>query len=74
MSLHNTSIYAVDGLDKTIKVTIIMKDDIIDVCVDDKRCIVNRLIEQKGNYVWLYAKHGKVNFKSVVVSPLTENK
>lgn len=74
VSLHNTSIYAVEGLDKNIKVTIIMKDDIIDVSVDNKRCIVNRLTEQKGNYLWLYAKHGKVQFKSVVVSPLAENK
>lgn len=74
VSLHNTSIYAVDGLDKAIKVTIIMKDDIIDVSVDNKRCIVDRLTEQKGNYVWLYAKHGKVKFKSVVISPLAENK
>ena len=33
VSLHNTSIYAVDGLDKNIKITIVMKDDIIDVCM-----------------------------------------
>jgi len=71
--LHNTAIYAVDGLDKNIKVTIIMKDDIIDVSVDGRRCIVNRLIEQKGNFLWIYAKHGYVKFKSILVSPLTEN-
>jgi len=73
-SLHNTSVYGVEGLDKNIKLTIVMKDDIIDVCIDNRRCIVNRLGEQKGNDLWLYAKHGNVTFKSVVISPLTENK
>jgi hypothetical protein len=51
----------------------IMKDDIIDACVDDRRCIVNRLPEQKGNFLWLYVKHGYVKFNSMVVSPI-ENK
>lgn len=70
VTLANTSISAVNGLNNTIKVDIIMKDDIIDVNVDSRRCIVNRLPEQKGNFLWIYAKHGKVMFKSIEVSPL----
>jgi hypothetical protein len=73
VSLGNTSIHGVDGLNNTIKADIIMKDDIIDACVGDRRCIVNRLPEQKGNFLWLYVKHGYVKFKSMVVSPI-ENK
>ena len=74
VTLANTSIDAVEGLDKNIKVDIIMKDDIIDVSVDNRRCISNRLSEQKGGFLWLYAKHGKVKFKSIKIYPLTENK
>ncbi len=74
VSLANTDIKAVKGLDKTIKVDIILKDDIIDVCIDNRRCIVNRLPEQIGDFLWFYAKHGKVKFKSISVSPLAENK
>lgn len=70
IELNGTSISGVTGLDKTIKVDIVMKDDIIDICIDNKRCIVNRTIDEKGNLLWFYAKHGKVNFKSVKVFPL----
>lgn len=72
VTLANSSIQAVHGLNNTIQVDIIMKDDIIDVSIDNKRCIVNRLPEQKGNHLWFYAKHGTVKFKAIVVLPLLE--
>ena len=72
VSLGNTMIRAVSGLNKTIKLDIIVKDDIIDVSIDNKRCIVNRTPEQRGGFLWFYAKHGEVKFKSIKVSPLKE--
>ncbi len=69
-SLANTSISGVSGLDKPVQIDIIMKDDIIDVCIDNRRCLVNRLIEQKGNNLWLYIKHGSADFKSVTISEI----
>lgn len=63
-------IEVVPGLGEPIKVNIIMRNDIIDVCIDDRRCIVNRLPEKKGNYLWFYAKQGIVKFKNIKVSPL----
>jgi hypothetical protein len=72
VSLGNTMIRAVSGLNKSIKLDIIVKDDIIDVSIDNKRCIVNRTPEQKGGFLWFYAKHGEVKFKSIKVSPLKE--
>ena len=71
--LGNTNIKAVDGLDKTIKDDIILNHDIIDVCIDNRRCIVNRTPEQKGGFLWFYAKHGHVKFKSIKISPLVMN-
>ncbi len=73
VTLANTSITAVSGLNNIIKVDVIMKHDIIDVNVDNRRCIVNRLPEQKGTVLWLFAKHGNVRFKSIEVSPLSGN-
>lgn len=70
--LHNTSIKAVSGLDKKTKITIAMKGDIIDVCIGDKRCIVNRLPEHKGDFLYLYAKHGLVTFSAVTIAPITD--
>jgi hypothetical protein len=72
VSLGNTSIAAVKGLDKTIRLDIILKDDIIDVCIDNRRCIVNRTPEANNNVIWLFAKHGLIKFQSVKVSKLLE--
>jgi hypothetical protein len=72
VNLGNTSISAVSGLNKPIQVDIIMKDDIIDVCVDNRRCIVNRTIEQKGDYLWFYIKHGYSQFKAMKVYPIAD--
>ena len=60
-------IEAVSGLDKHIKVELILKDDIIDVCINNQRCMVNRLPERKGNYLWFYTKQGNMNFKNIQV-------
>lgn len=68
--LGNTQIEAVSGLTKKIKVDIVMKNDIIDVSIDNRRTIVNRAIENKGNFLWLYAKNGEVKFNAITVHPL----
>jgi beta-fructofuranosidase len=73
VSLGNTIIKAVSGLNKTIRVDIILNDDIIDVCIDNRRCIVNRTPEQTGSVIWLYAKHGPVTFKSIKINPVIDN-
>lgn len=73
VSLGNTSIRAVKGLDRRIRVDIIVKEDIIDVCIDGRRCIVNRVPQAKGDFLWFYAKHGKVKFTGVRVRALEEN-
>ena len=70
--LGNTSISGVEGLTSKIKLHIIMKGDIIDVSVNNKRCIVNRLPEHKGNMLWLFAKYGKAKFSNVKISLIKE--
>lgn len=73
VSLGNTTILGVNDLNKPVKVDIVMKNGIIDVNIDNRRTIINRTYEQNGSFVWFYAKHGKVIFKSINISPLTEN-
>ncbi len=73
VQLADTKIYSVEGLDnKTIKIDVIIKDQIIDVDIDNKRCIVNRLIEQQGSSLWFFVKHGNMKFKNIKISPLTK--
>ncbi|HVU58636.1 MAG TPA: family 43 glycosylhydrolase [Puia sp.] len=70
VSLAGSSIRAVEGLDRKMTVQIVMKGDIIDVCIGGKRCIVNRLYEQKGALLGFFAKHGTAAFSRIRVSPL----
>jgi beta-fructofuranosidase len=70
VQLGNVSIESVEGLGRNITVDIVMKGDIIDVSIDNKRCMSNRCPEQKGDQIWLYAKQGSVNFKSIKIYEL----
>jgi len=70
VTLHNSTINSVEGMDKRFKVDIVMKGDIIDVSVDGKRCVVNRLPEQKGDALMFFAKHGQVVFDHITIAPL----
>ena len=66
---HDASLDAV-ALDGKQTLTIVMKDDIIDACIDGRRCIVNRLPDQNGSYLWFYAQGGSVSFTNVSISTL----
>ena len=68
--LAETSISAVDDLDHRIHVDIILTGDIIDVCIDNRRCIDNRLYDQKGKQLGFYVKHGKATFRDIRIEPL----
>lgn len=72
VSLGNTSIPAVEGLNKPITLDIVMKDGIIDVDIDHKRTIINRTYEQNGTMAWFFVKHGKVKFSNIKVMPLVD--
>ena len=67
---HDASIEKVSGLDGKFEMTIVMKDEIIDANIDHRRCIINRLPDQNGNHLWLYAKGGNVKFGNIEISPL----
>jgi beta-fructofuranosidase len=70
VTLAGSPIHAVEGLETKQKVQIVMKGDIIDVCIGGKRCIVNRLYAQKGSLLGFFARHGTVSFTKMKVSAL----
>jgi hypothetical protein len=65
--LHNTSIEALRNLNKPILIDVIVKDDIIDVNINNERSIINRLSEQKGNNLFFYVKNGKAAFRNLKI-------
>ena len=64
----------VTGLDLPFTVDIIMSDDIIDVCVDNQRCLCTRLPELRGDTLALFSEHGDVTFDNIEVRPLMEQR
>lgn len=70
VTLHNETIYNVDGLGQPCDVEIVATGDIIDVCVDNRRCIVNRLPELHGDWLYLFAHNAEVTFTNICIEPL----
>lgn len=63
--LYNTGINTVKDLRKPITLDLILKEEFIDMSVNGKRCIVNRLHEQKGDKLYFFIKNGTAVFKNI---------
>lgn len=68
--LGNEAIYGVDDLDRPLQVEIILKDDIIDVCIDNRRCLINRCPERNGNHLYFFAHNAVVTMDEIEIRPL----
>ena len=65
VGLFETEIEAVNGLREPIQLNVIVMDDVIDVYINNERCIVNRLGEQKGENLLFFVKNGQAEFKDI---------
>ena len=61
----------VKGLDKPFTVDLVVKDDVVDACIDNRRTIIQRH-KPDGDRLFLFAQGAEVAFESVVVRPLAE--
>jgi hypothetical protein len=68
--LHDQALFAVEGLDRPFSLEVILLDDIIDVCIDNHRTIVNRCPELRGDRLLVYAQNGEVLFEEIELSPI----
>ena len=73
VDLNGQSILNVEGLDHSCRLEVVLRDDIIDVCVDDRRCLVNRCPGLSGNRLFFFCRNGQVIFQDLQVSPLSSN-
>ncbi len=65
--LHDAAIYGVTGLDGIFDVEIVVKDGMIDLCIDNRRCLINRCPEQHGGHLFLYGRNGSVKWSEIQV-------
>lgn len=67
--------YAIDNVEdlhKPFSLDIVMKDDIVDVCIDNRRTIVKRCPNLQGNRLFFFAQNSKVTFDSIEIRPLLD--
>jgi beta-fructofuranosidase len=67
---ESSSIYSVDGIDQPFMLDVIAKNDIIDICIDNRRTLVNRVPRLNGDILFLFAQNANVAFESIEVRPL----
>ena len=65
--IYNTGINTVKGLDRPVKVDIILKDEFIDMNIDGRRSIINRLPEKKGDKLYFFLKNGNARFNDITL-------
>ena len=70
VTLNQQSMTCVDGLDRPFALEIIIKDDIIDVCMDQRRCLIDRCPELHGERIFFFCRNADVSFESIEISPL----
>jgi hypothetical protein len=70
VTLAQERIEGVTGLDGPFRLEVILKDDLIDVCIGEQRCIINRLPELQGDRLFFFCENGAVQFTEIEVNLL----
>lgn len=68
--LGNQMLTAVAGLDRSLRLQIVATGDIIDVCINNRRTLINRCPEKRGETLLLYARNGDVAFNNLEIYAL----
>lgn len=69
-SLNDQRIFGVDGLDRPFALDIVLKQDIIDVCIDRRRTLIDRCPERHGDRVLFYGQDSDITFHEVEIASL----
>ena len=72
-SMGEDSDYAIDNvenLDEPFNLDIIVKNDIIDACIDNRRTIIKRHPGMNGDRLFFFAQNGNVIFSSIEICSL----
>jgi hypothetical protein len=70
VELFDQVITEVDGLGDPFTLDVVLQDDLIDVCIDRRRCLINRCPGLQGDQLLFFAHSGSVAFDAICVRPL----
>ncbi len=63
-------LFAVDGMDQPFTVEVVLKDRLIDICIDKRRTIIDQCPAQQGDRVYFYGQDRNVDFEVLETSAL----
>ena len=69
---RSNAVGGVGELGGVLDVTVVMTGSIIDMRIDGRCCLVNRLWENRGATLQLYAEDGPVTFSEIETTPLAQ--
>ncbi len=70
VELFDRHLTCVDGLSSPFSLDIILNDDLIDVCINGRRCLVNRCVDLHGERLFFFALNASVVFDAIEVRAL----
>ena len=62
-----------EGLNEPFTLDIIIKDRILDVCIDNRRTFIARRADPGGNRLFFFAQGGEVVFEQIDIRPLAQS-
>jgi hypothetical protein len=70
VELYDAALCPVLDLDAPVTLEILLKDDIIDLCLDERHCLVNRCPEQHGDHLAFFVHNGSVMVRALQMRSL----
>jgi beta-fructofuranosidase len=67
---ESTSIYDVTGLGQSFELEVIVRGEIVDVCVDKRRTLAARIPAMEGGHIFAFAQNAEVIFENLELRPL----
>jgi beta-fructofuranosidase len=64
-----TCIENLAGLDRAFVLDVIVKDDLVDACIDNRRTMLQQQLTQ-GDRLFFFANQGDVDFEDISIRPL----
>jgi len=67
---ENAALYEVEGLDRPFGVEVLALEDVLDVCIDGTRTLINRHAPDGGDRLLFWCQEGEATFDDITVRPL----
>jgi beta-fructofuranosidase len=68
---YDTALYGVTDLDKPVTVELLLTNDIIDLCVNRRRCLISRYPDWYGDELYLFCERGEACFDGLQIRAWT---